>query len=119
MLAWFGELNERERRTMGACFGGWALDAFDVQMIDRRVGIEAQHFVDQGEIPIIVQQALIGGDFGVYANPKAHIPLEPRRMHERIGHLGACREVVEERREQQPERAYRDPSHGPQLNEQN
>src|ERR1700745_1795479 len=32
MLAWFGELNATERRTMGACFGGWALDAFDVQM---------------------------------------------------------------------------------------
>ncbi len=32
MLAWFGELNIKERRTMGACFGGWALDAFDVQM---------------------------------------------------------------------------------------
>src|SRR6478609_10481780 len=32
MLAWFGELNTKERRTMGACFGGWALDAFDVQM---------------------------------------------------------------------------------------
>ena len=27
MLAWFGELNTKERRTMGACFGGWALDA--------------------------------------------------------------------------------------------
>ena len=32
VLAWFGELNAKERRTMGACFGGWALDAFDVQM---------------------------------------------------------------------------------------
>lgn len=32
MLAWFRELNAKERRTMGACFGGWALDAFDVQM---------------------------------------------------------------------------------------
>jgi MFS family permease len=32
MLGWFAELNPRERRTMGACFGGWALDAFDVQM---------------------------------------------------------------------------------------
>src|ERR1700732_2795802 len=32
MLGWFGELNPGERRTMGACFGGWALDAFDVQM---------------------------------------------------------------------------------------
>jgi len=32
MLGWFGELNPKERRTMGACFGGWTLDAFDVQM---------------------------------------------------------------------------------------
>ncbi|HTW69939.1 MAG TPA: MFS transporter [Acetobacteraceae bacterium] len=26
------DLTAKERRTMGACFGGWALDAFDVQM---------------------------------------------------------------------------------------
>ncbi|HEX5232788.1 MAG TPA: MFS transporter, partial [Bradyrhizobium sp.] len=32
MIGWFGELSAKERRTMGACFGGWALDAFDVQM---------------------------------------------------------------------------------------
>ena len=32
MLAWFGELNTKERSTMGACLGGWTLDAFDVQM---------------------------------------------------------------------------------------
>jgi hypothetical protein len=32
MLAWLSDLTTRERRTMGACFGGWALDAFDVQM---------------------------------------------------------------------------------------
>jgi MFS family permease len=32
MLAWLGDLNAKERRTMGGCFGGWALDAFDVQM---------------------------------------------------------------------------------------
>src|SRR5204863_108779 len=32
MLAWMKDLTPRERRTMGACFGGWSLDAFDVQM---------------------------------------------------------------------------------------
>jgi len=32
MVGWFVELNPKERQTMGACFGGWALDAFDVQM---------------------------------------------------------------------------------------
>ena len=32
MLAWFSDLTARERRTMIACFGGWALDALDVMM---------------------------------------------------------------------------------------
>jgi MFS family permease len=32
MLAWFKDLNPRERRTMVACFGGWSLDALDVQI---------------------------------------------------------------------------------------
>jgi MFS family permease len=32
MLAWFTDLNPRERRTMTACFGGWSLDALDVQV---------------------------------------------------------------------------------------
>jgi MFS family permease len=32
MLRWFTDLTPPERRTMGACFGGWTLDAFDVQI---------------------------------------------------------------------------------------
>lgn len=32
MKAWWSNLTPRERRTMSACFGGWALDAFDVQI---------------------------------------------------------------------------------------
>ncbi|MBO0712116.1 MAG: MFS transporter [Acetobacteraceae bacterium] len=32
MLKWFTELTPRERRTMTACFGGWALDSMDVQI---------------------------------------------------------------------------------------
>ena len=32
MFTWFGDLTARERRTMIACFGGWALDALDVMM---------------------------------------------------------------------------------------
>jgi len=31
-LAWISELAPRERRAFGACVGGWALDAMDVQM---------------------------------------------------------------------------------------
>ncbi len=32
MFGMFKELNNKERTTMLACFGGWSLDAFDVQM---------------------------------------------------------------------------------------
>jgi MFS family permease len=32
MLTWFKDLNPTERRTMTACFGGWSLDALDVQI---------------------------------------------------------------------------------------
>ncbi len=32
MLGWIGDLNVKERRTMVACFGGWTLDALDVQL---------------------------------------------------------------------------------------
>jgi MFS family permease len=32
MLAWLKDLNSTERRTMTACFGGWSLDALDVQI---------------------------------------------------------------------------------------
>ena len=32
MIDWYRELNTSERRTFWACFAGWALDAFDVQI---------------------------------------------------------------------------------------
>jgi MFS family permease len=32
VLAWMSNLTIKERRTFAACFGGWALDAMDVQM---------------------------------------------------------------------------------------
>ena len=32
MGGWLRELNAKERKTMWGCFGGWSLDAFDVQM---------------------------------------------------------------------------------------
>ncbi len=38
MLDWYKELSLRERRTFWGCFGGWALDAFDVQMFSFLMG---------------------------------------------------------------------------------
>jgi MFS family permease len=32
VAAFLGKLNTKERRTLIACFGGWALDSFDVNL---------------------------------------------------------------------------------------
>jgi len=32
-IGWYGELTPAEKRTFWACFGGWALDALDVQIL--------------------------------------------------------------------------------------
>lgn len=32
MIGWMRDLTKRERKTMSGCFGGWTLDAFDVQV---------------------------------------------------------------------------------------
>lgn len=32
MFEWLRDLEPNERRTLIACFGGWALDAMDVQI---------------------------------------------------------------------------------------
>ena len=51
----------------------------------RRGGrIESQHLVDELEVPIVVDEALLGGDLGIHADPEAHVRLELRRMRERI-----------------------------------
>ena len=31
-MDWYRQMTQPERRTFWACFGGWALDAMDVQM---------------------------------------------------------------------------------------
>lgn len=38
MLNWYTELSRGERRTFWGCFGGWALDALDVQLFSFLIG---------------------------------------------------------------------------------
>ena len=73
----------------------------DVLALPRRIGgIEAQHLVNQSQVPVVVQQPLLGRDLGVDADPEAHIGLELRRIGESIGGRGARRRAAEERRQQ-------------------
>ena len=65
MLAWFGELNTTERRAMGACFGGWALDAFDVQMYSFIIPtVIALWSLSRGEAGLIGTVTLLISSFG-------------------------------------------------------
>jgi len=65
MLAWLSDLTARERRTMGACFGGWALDAFDVQMYSFVIPtVIALWGLSRGEAGLIGTVTLLISSFG-------------------------------------------------------
>ena len=65
MLGWYRDLNGKERSTMWACFGGWSLDAFDVQMysfvIPTVIGIWG---LSKGEAGLIGTVTLLISSFG-------------------------------------------------------
>jgi MFS family permease len=65
MLAWYRDLTARERSTMLACFGGWSLDAFDVQMysfvIPTVIGLWG---LSRGEAGLIGTVTLLISSFG-------------------------------------------------------
>ena len=65
MLAWFGELSAKERRAMAACFGGWSLDAFDVQMYSFVIPtVIAVWSLSRGEAGLIASVTLLISSFG-------------------------------------------------------
>lgn len=65
MLGMFKELNPKERSTMLACFGGWSLDAFDVQMYSFVIPtIIALWGLTKGEAGLIGTVTLLISSFG-------------------------------------------------------
>src|SRR5581483_2988773 len=65
MIGWMQDLNAKERRTMGACFGGWALDAFDVQMYSFIIPtVIALWGLSRGEAGLIGTVTLLISSFG-------------------------------------------------------
>jgi MFS family permease len=65
MLAWMKDLTARERRTMIACFGGWSLDALDVQIfifvIPSLIGLWG---ISTGEAGVLATVTLVVSAFG-------------------------------------------------------
>ena len=59
-FGWFSELNTQERRTFGACFGGWALDAMDVQLYSFVIpALMATWSITRGQAGVLSTAALL------------------------------------------------------------
>ncbi|HBK09508.1 MAG TPA: MFS transporter [Acetobacteraceae bacterium] len=65
MLSWFGDLTTKERRTMVACFGGWSLDAFDVQIFSFVIpSLLAVWGITTAEAGVLATVTLVVSSFG-------------------------------------------------------
>ncbi|HET6605826.1 MAG TPA: MFS transporter [Rhodopila sp.] len=65
MLAWLKDLNVTERRTMAACFGGWSLDAFDVQIFSFVIpSLLSLWGITTGEAGLLATVTLVVSSFG-------------------------------------------------------
>jgi MFS family permease len=65
MFAWIKDLTTRERRTMIACFGGWSLDALDVQIFSFVIpALLVQWHISTGEAGELATITLLVSAFG-------------------------------------------------------
>ena len=65
MLSWFKDLTTAERRTMAACFGGWSLDALDVQIFSFVIpSLLALWGITTAEAGVLATVTLIVSSFG-------------------------------------------------------
>jgi MFS family permease len=65
MLDWYRELGAAERRTFWACFGGWALDALDVQIYTFVVpALIALWHITNAQAGLLATSALVISAFG-------------------------------------------------------
>ena len=65
MLAWYGELGGKEKRTFWACFGGWALDAMDVQIYSFVIpALVALWQISNAQAGLLATSALVISAFG-------------------------------------------------------
>jgi MFS family permease len=65
MLDWYRHMGVAERRTFWACFGGWALDALDVQIYSFVVpALIALWHISKGQAGLLATSALVISAFG-------------------------------------------------------
>lgn len=67
MFAWYREVSATERKTFWACFGGWALDALDVQMFALAIpALIAAFALNKTEAGLISGVTLVASALGGY-----------------------------------------------------
>ena len=65
MLDWYRQLGADERRTFWACFGGWALDALDVQIYTFAIpALIAVWQITKAQAGLLATSALVISAFG-------------------------------------------------------
>ena len=65
MLDWYRQFGADERRTFWACFGGWALDALDVQIYSFVIpALIAVWSITKGQAGLLATSALVISAFG-------------------------------------------------------
>ncbi|MEI6465737.1 MAG: MFS transporter [Verrucomicrobiota bacterium] len=65
MFRWYREVNPTERRTFWSCFGGWALDALDVQMFSIAIpALIAAFHLDKAQAGSISSVTLVTSALG-------------------------------------------------------
>src|SRR5271157_1964459 len=65
MFAWYGQITRIERLTFWTCFGGWALDALDVQMFGLIIpALVATWNVSNGQIGLVAGITLVTSALG-------------------------------------------------------
>jgi MFS family permease len=65
MFKWYRDVTARERKTFWACFGGWALDALEVQMFGLAIpALIAAFALSKGEAGLISSVTLITSALG-------------------------------------------------------
>ena len=62
MLAWFADLNQRERRTMVA--GGWSLDALDVNIFSFVIPSLSLWHITKAEAGVLATVTLVVSALG-------------------------------------------------------
>jgi hypothetical protein len=64
-IGWYGELTPAEKRTFWACFGGWVLDALDVQILTFAIpAIIAAFSISNADAGFIGTVTLLTSAFG-------------------------------------------------------